>query len=363
MWNCDSIFILFLSYFESRGTSYIMPKSQDFKKPLYAGVDVGGTNIKLGLIDDLGQIVAKAKFPTQPAKSPEIAIEQVKIRLLQLIEPTEFDWSDVAAVGLGTPGPMDISRGVILTPTNLPGWHNFPIRDQLSESLGKPVTFANDANAAGFGEYWVGGGQDYESMVLLTLGTGVGGGIIINDLSIDGANSHGGEVGHMVIDTGPEARQCGCGQRGHLEAYSSATALVERTIEAMGDPDTGKQTLLRKRIGEASPLSALMVSEAATEGDEFAISMVRETARYLGRGIALLAHIIDPAAFILGGAMNFGGSSTVLGKQFLSDVMNETREMVFPVLGEKLVVDFAQLGSEAGLVGAAGLARANYIRQ
>ena len=197
-------------------------------------------------------------------------------------------------------------------------------------------------------------------MVLLTLGTGVGGGIIIDDLSIEGANSHGAEVGHIVIDTGPDARMCGCGQRGHLEAYASATALVQRTIEAMGEPETGKQTLLRQRIGEASPLSALMVSEAATEGDEFAISMVRETARYLGRGIDLLAHIIDPAAFILGGAMNFGGSSTVLGKQFLSDVKDEVTKRVFPVLGQKLVVDFAKLGSEAGLVGAAGLARANY---
>ena len=337
-----------------------MPKSQNFKKPLFAGIDVGGTNIKIGFVDDLGEIVAKTKFPTQPAKSPEVAIEQTKLGLDKLLETTQFDWSDVAAAGLGTPGPMDISQGTILTPVNLPGWHNFPICDQLSKALEKPVTFSNDANAAGFGEYWVDGGQEDDSMVLLTLGTGVGGGIIIDDLSIEGANSHGAEVGHIVIDTGPDARMCGCGQRGHLEAYASATALVQRTIEAMGEPETGKQTLLRQRIGEASPLSALMVSEAATEGDEFAISMVRETARYLGRGIDLLAHIIDPAAFILGGAMNFGGSSTVLGKQFLSDVKNEVTKRVFPVLGQKLVVDFAKLGSEAGLVGAAGLARANY---
>lgn len=340
-----------------------MSASQNFKKPLFAGIDVGGTNIKIGIVDDRGQIVAKTKFPTQPDKSPDVAIEQAKIGLEKLLEPTEFDWPDVVAAGLGTPGPMDVPRGMILTPINLPGWHDFPIRDRLVEALKKPVTFANDANAAGFGEYWVGGGQDYQSMVLLTLGTGVGGGIIIDDLSIDGANSHGAEVGHIVIETGPDARLCRCGQPGHLEAYASATALVERTIEAMGDPQTGKKTLLRQRICEASPLSALMVSEAATEGDEFAISMVRETARYLGRGIDLLAHIIDPAAFILGGAMNFGGASTVLGKQFLNDVMNETRGRVFPVLGEKLIVDFAQLGSEAGLVGAAGLARAQYQKQ
>ena len=124
-----------------------MPKSQNFKKPLFAGIDVGGTNIKIGFVDDLGEIVAKTKFPTQPAKSPEVAIEQTKLGLDKLLETTQFDWSDVAAAGLGTPGPMDISQGTILTPVNLPGWHNFPICDQLSKALEKPVTFSNDANA------------------------------------------------------------------------------------------------------------------------------------------------------------------------------------------------------------------------
>ena len=337
-----------------------MPASKEFKKPLFAGIDVGGTNVKLGIVDDHGQIVAKTKFPTQPDKSPDVAISQSRTGLEKLLKSSGFDWSDVAAAGLGTPGPMDIPLGMILTPTNLQGWHNFPIRDRLSQALEKPVTYSNDAGAAGFGEYWVGGGRDYQSMVLLTLGTGVGGGIIIDNYSLDGANSHGAEVGHIVIDTSPEARLCGCGQTGHLEAYASATALVNRTIEAMGEPETGKQTLLRQRIGEASPLSALMISEAATEGDEFAITMVRETARYLGRGIDVLAHVIDPAAFILGGAMNFGGSSTRLGQQFLDDVIEEAQGRVFPVLGKNLVVEFAQLGSEAGLVGAAGLARAQY---
>ena len=337
-----------------------MPASKEFKKPLFAGIDVGGTNVKLGIVDDHGQIVAKTKFPTQPDKSPDVAISQSRTGLEKLLKSSGFDWSDVAAAGLGTPGPMDIPLGMILTPTNLQGWHNFPIRDRLSQALEKPVTYSNDAGAAGFGEYWVGGGRDYESMVLLTLGTGVGGGIIIDNYSVEGANSHGAEVGHMVIDTSSEARVCGCGQPGHLEAYASATSLVKRTIEAMGEPETGKQTSLRQRIGEASPLSALMISEAATEGDEFAISMVRETARYIGRGVDILAHVIDPAAFILGGAMNFGGSSTRLGQQFLDDVIAEAQGRVFPVLGKKLVVEFAQLGSEAGLVGAAGLARVQY---
>lgn len=340
-----------------------MPSDNNFSQPLFAGVDVGGTNVKIGIVDDEGKIVAQTKFPTQPDKSPQVAIEQAEKELTQLLKTVQYDWEDVAAVGLGTPGPMDIKAGVILTPTNLPGWHDFPIREVLSEAVGKPVTFANDAGAAGFGEYWVGSGQSEDSMVLLTLGTGVGGGIIVDDYSIDGDHSHGAEVGHITIDTSADARVCGCGQPGHLEAYASASALVERTIEAMGERETGEKTLLRDRIGEASPLSALMISEAATEGDKFALRMVKETAQYLGRGIALLAHVIDPGAFILGGAMNFGGNDSKLGQEFLADVMAETRKLVFPVLGKELIVRFAQLEGEAGFVGAAGLARVEHCKK
>jgi glucokinase len=340
-----------------------MPSETDFVRPIFAGVDVGGTNVKIGLVDDVGRIVAATKFPTQPGKSPEVAMTQARKEFERLVEPLDFDWEDLTAVGLGTPGPMDIPNGVMLTPVNLLGWHHFPVRDRLANALEKSVTYANDAGAAAFGEFWVGGGQAYDSMVLLTLGTGVGGGIIINEICIDGANSHGAEIGHMTIDTGPDARMCGCGQFGHLEAYASATAVVERTREALGDANNGANTVLRKQPGEASPLSALMISDAAAGGDEFATSMVMETAVYLGRGIAQLAHIIDPAAFILGGAMNFGGNQTELGRRFLDAILAEARRLVFPVLGERMVVKFAELGSEAGFVGAAGLARAQYNRE
>ncbi|MDA7878686.1 ROK family protein [bacterium] len=352
-------FYTLLFRFSSLRTLSMTPDDQ-FVAPLFAGVDVGGTNVKIGLVDNHGKIVADTKFPTSPNETPDVAIVQAREEFNALIESTGFQWSDVAAAGLGTPGPMDIHRGVILTPTNLPGWHNFPIQGRLAEVLGKPVTYANDAGAAAFGEFWVGGGQQHSSMVMITLGTGVGGGIIIDDISVDGANSHGAEIGHIVIDTRSDARICGCGQAGHLEAYASATALVDRTREAMGNPDAG--TVLRDLIGETSPLSALMVATAADEGDPLAMKLVSETAVYLGRGIAQLAHLIDPAAFILGGAMNFGGSDSPLGVKFLNEVKAEVRRLVFPVLGERLVLNYAKLGSEAGFVGAAGLARSQYNR-
>ena len=339
----------------------MMSKTQSIQSPLFAGVDVGGTNVKVGVVDNDGALVADTKFPTQPDSSPDVAIEQAKQELGDLLGKQNFTWDDVAAVGVGTPGPLDIQRGEILTPTNLPGWHHYPIREKLSQAVGKPVTFANDAGAAAFGEYWVGGGQAFDSMVLLTLGTGVGGGIIVNDFSIDGANSHGAEVGHMVIDSDPSARVCGCGISGHLEAYASATALVDRT-QALLQTSEGADSILRSKTDDTTPLSALMISNAADEGDQLAIKMVDETAHYLARGVAQLAHIIDPAAFILGGAMNFGGNHSKLGQRFLKMVVSETRKMVFPVLGDRLVVKFAELGSEAGFVGAAGLARSEYNR-
>ena len=330
------------------------PNFDSVNLPLYAGVDVGGTNIKIGLVDDDGQIVASTKFPTEQELGPQRAVEQARVVLNQLVDDLPFSWSDIEAAGLGTPGPMDIPNGMILTPTNLPAWHHFPVQERLSQALDMPVAYANDAAAAAYGEYWVGAGKDYGSIVLLTLGTGVGGGIIVDDFSIDGANSHGAEVGHMVIDTSEDALICSCGQRGHLEAYASATGIVARTKLALAN---NRNSILHKKSGEASPLSALMVSEAAAAGDELACQIVEETAIYLARGITMLAHIIDPAAFFLGGAVNFGGSETPLGRRFLNKVIDEVKQHSFPVLGENLVVQFARLGSEAGFVGAAGLGR------
>ncbi|MEM7453349.1 MAG: ROK family protein [Planctomycetota bacterium] len=327
--------------------------------PVFAGVDVGGTNIKIGLVDDDGRTIAHTKFPTQQENGPARAIEQASTVIDQLIQQTGINPSDVVGVGLGTPGPMDVAKGLLLTPSNLPAWHNYPIRDELSKATGRPVTYANDAAAAAFGEFWVGAGASHDSIVLITLGTGVGGGIIVNGQSIDGHSSHGAEIGHMVVDYSPDARLCGCGQRGHLEAYASATAVVQRAQEGLA---AQRESSLTGEITEASPLSALMIARAAMSGDEFALEIVDDTARWLGRGITILAHVIDPSAFFLGGAMNFGGNDSELGQRFLGIIRTYVRENSFPVLGDNLCVEFARLGGEAGYVGAAGLARQMHVQ-
>ena len=177
---------------------------------------------------------------------------------------------------------MDIPRGIFLQPHNLPHWHYFPIRDCVAEAFGLPMTFANDANAAAYGEFWVGSGQKFHSIVMLTLGTGVGGGIIIGDLSVDGENSHGSECGHIIIDNSPTARMCGCGQPGHLEAYCSATALVKRTAELLAG---GRASSLSNRITADTPLTAMMIDEEADHGDALAIEAIFELGTWLGLGV------------------------------------------------------------------------------
>lgn len=335
--------------------SHSDPSSNPVALPLFAGVDVGGTNIKIGLASDNGQIVAEGKFPTQQELGPEHAIECAVEELRKLAEANGYDFSDVAAVGLGTPGTMDIPAGLILEPSNLTSWRHFNVRDELFRAVDRPVTYTNDANAAAYGEFWAGGGSEFQSMVLFTLGTGVGGGIILGDHWIDGAHSHGSEVGHIVVDTAPDARICGCGKRGHLEAYTSATALVARTKERL---DAGAASALN----ECEEITALEVSNAAADGDELAMELVMETADYLARGVVTLLHVIDPQVTLLGGAMNFGGNESELGRKFRDRIHVQVTKWTFPIVAKHLTIDFARLGSSAGWVGAAGLSRVEFYK-
>ena len=248
-------------------------------RPLFAGVDVGGTNIKLGIVDNLGKSLIQKSIPTDEERGPDDAMRRVARVLEQMMREAGVDAQEVVAVGLATPGTMDIARGMLLQPHNLPHWWEFGIQDYLRQVCHKPVSFANDANAAAFGEYWVGSGTEYHSIVLFTLGTGVGGGIIIGDFSLDGENSHGGELGHVIIDCNDTARMCGCGQRGHLEAYANARGVVQRALEEL---ERRPASTLGARLREEGELTPLMVAQEAEAGDAAARHVVLETAALLG---------------------------------------------------------------------------------
>ena len=322
--------------------------------PFFIGVDVGGTGIKIGLVDDRGQTLGWTRILTETEQGPDAAVERIASACRQVAGDAQIDFSEIKAIGLATPGTMDIPAGTFLNPVNLPGWQNYPIRDKVGAATGKPVAFVNDANAAAYGEYWVGSGAEYRSMVLLTLGTGVGGGIIMREHNVEGEHSHGSELGHTIIDYHETARICSCDQPGHLEAYASATAVEKRTHEAL---EAGASSSLRNRIDAGEELTARLLHQEAEQGDALSLQIIMDTAMYLGIGITNFMHTIDPDAIILGGAMTFGEHENEIGRRFLARIKEEVNRRAFPIPAEQTTIEFASIGSFAGYVGAAGIAR------
>ncbi|MCD0458776.1 ROK family protein [Roseiconus lacunae] len=329
--------------------------------PFYWGIDVGGTGIKLGLVDSAGYTVAFESIPTLESEGPEAAIK----RVAEVVSRTESSLGIVGQVphiGLGAPGPMDLPKGLLVAPPQLPSWWGFNIVRAIETATGRPVSFLNDANAAAYGEFWIGTGRDSDSMILLTLGTGVGGGIIVDGELVNGINSFGSECGHIIIDPSPTARLCVWGGgRGQLEAYASASAVVDRTRERLQEGATS--SLCGTLGGANNELTAKKVYQAAqNDGDDLALEIVDETAKWLGIGIATLVHALDPGVVTLGGAMNFGGSECPIGRRFLSGIISEFQQRTFPNVFEGTSIAFATLGAAAGYLGLAGYARKQHAK-
>lgn len=328
-------------------------------QPLYAGVDLGGTNIKAALVDDRGRMVAFHTEPTHADRGPEEAAARMGRAVHTLASLAGIATADIARVGVGSPGPLDIPRGTIVRAGNLPGWDDFPLRDRVAAHAGREVTFANDANAAGYGEFWVGSAQAASSLILLTLGTGVGGGIIIGDVNVEGAHSHGSECGHILVDPSPKARMCPCGQPGHLEAYTSATSLKAMARERIAAGGAGS---LAAAVTAGEDLTPIVIAREAERGDPLATDVLMEAARWLGIGIVTLMHAIDPEAVVIGGAMTFGREANPVGRAFLERVKGEVHQRTFPLLAARTSIRYASLGGDAGSIGAAGLARLDHRR-
>jgi glucokinase len=325
------------------------------KMPLFLGIDVGGTGIKIGLTDDQGATLDFIAIETLEPQGPEDAMRRVNIACEEILNRCGLSKKQVLRAGLGTPGSQDIRKGLLLQPPNHPHWHHFPIVKCLEDALGMPVSYANDANAAAFGEFWVGTGKVHDSMVLLTLGTGVGGGVIIDNELIVGQNSFGGECGHMIIDPSPNARLCAWGGgRGHLEAYASASGVTARAREELR---AGAHSILASDIEK---ITAKKIFEAAEQGDAWSLSFIEQTGGYLAIGITSMVHMVDPGLVVLGGAMNFGGPNSKTGQRFLESVRNGFRERTFQNVKAGTTIEFASLGADAGYIGAAGIARSDY---
>lgn len=324
--------------------------------PFYAGIDVGGTNIKAGVVDCDGVPLGKANVPTEAIKGPDNGIANIKRALDLALHSAGLTAKDIKGAGLATPGTMDIPGGMLLEPPNLPGWNYFPVRQRTEEAIGIPTVLQNDANAAAYGEYWAGAGKEAHSLVFWTLGTGIGCGIIIGDLIIEGQHSHGAECGHIIVQM-DNGRLCGTGQYGTLEAYCGAKSLIKRCQEALA---AGEQSILSKWISEGKDLTPKLMATAAEQGDKFADDLIMDTARVMGVGTVTLMHTIDPDMVVFGGAMTFGAETTELGRRFLQEIRSEVKKRAFPIPYAKTILKYASLHNDAGFIGAAGCAKLKF---
>jgi len=309
----------------------------------YVGVDLGGTNLKLGLVSAGGELLLRHSAATEADRGPDHVLARIADAVRALCDAAPIGLADVSAVGLGAPGPVDWKAGVVVFAPNLSGWRDVPARDRLHQNLDRPVVLENDANAAAYGEFRCGAGRDVRNLVLLTLGTGIGGGIVLDGRLFRGPNDTGAELGHMVIRHG--GRQCGCGNRGCLEAYASATAVVARMGERIesGDPSA---------LAERPDFTCRDVFEAAQKGDALAKRIVQETADYLASGITSILHVLNPEMVVLTGGMMGAGD------KFLNEVRRRVRETAFERASSACEICWSTLGGDAGILGAALAAEA-----
>ncbi len=327
--------------------------------PFYLGVDVGGTNIKVGVVDDAGHPLGKASLPTEPLRGPEAGLETMAAAGQQALAAAGLDWKDLRGVGLATPGTMDIPGGWLLEPPNLGKlWYNYPIRDRLAARLGIQTVLQNDANAAAYGEFWAGRAKEARSLVFWTLGTGIGCGIIIEDMILEGAHSHGAECGHIIVEM-TNGRLCGTGQYGTLEAYAGAKSLMARCEEALA---AGRSSAIAARLKSGEELTPKLIAACAEQGDSLCDELILQTARYLGVGTTTLMHTIDPEMVLLGGAMTFGRDENPVGRRFIQELRDEVKRRAFPIPAARTKIEYASLGGDAGFIGAAGCARLKFGR-
>ena len=309
----------------------------------YIGIDLGGTYIKYGLVNETGEIIEKGKVLTPTGCGYAETVEVI----MSAVRGLAKSGAPIGGLGIGAPGIVDGEKGIVRTSGNL-GWENKPLAEDLSAKLSIPVTLANDANAAAYGEYACGAGKEHRSVVLLTLGTGVGSGIVLNGKLFEGNEGAGAELGHEVIRFGGE--KCACGRRGCFEAYASATALIRQTKRAM--EKDGQSKLWRLCCGNIESINGKTAFDGANEGDKTAKRVVNNYLRYLSEGLANIANTFRPEVILIGGGISAQGETLTKPLQKRLDKLMLGHGKYAPV---KILA--ASLGNDAGLVGAAMLAK------
>ncbi|MCR5279959.1 MAG: ROK family glucokinase [Lachnospiraceae bacterium] len=302
------------------------------------GVDIGGTTVKIGLLTTAGEMVDKWEIVTRKEDKGANILPDVAASIEAKLKERSIDKSEVEGIGIGVPGPVT-ADGIVLRAVNL-GWGRLNIAEKMEELTGIKSNGGNDANVAALGEMWKGGGMGFNSIVMVTLGTGVGGGIIIDGKILTGARGAGGEIGHIHVKDG-ETRTCGCGNHGCFEQYASATGLSFLASEQF-KAWKGNTCLT------GNDLSAKAVFDGVKAGDELCKNIAKEYGDYLGKGLAVITSTIDPEAIVIGGGVSKAGQILI---DYLKPAFNET------VFGDcrDVEIKLATLGNDAGMYGAAKL--------
>ena len=308
------------------------------------GIDVGGTNLRGALVGPDGKIINRMKVASDADQGIEAVIDNL-VRLIKNIGGGE----DVSAVGFGIPGIIDFKAGIITQAPNICNVNNYPIRENLRARLGDavPVIIENDANCAAVGEWWMGAGKDVGSLVIITLGTGVGGGIVLDGKLWRGADGMGGEVGHMTIY--PDGAKCNCGNYGCLESYSSATAIRRMVKEVLSD--SSSKTALRELVNDEDPgRMPEAVMKAALDGDRAALGIWEQFGTALGIGMASLVNILNVEMIVIGGGVSQAW------EMFIDKALAELKRRALRAPAERVKVMKSVLGDDEGIIGASYLA-------
>lgn len=314
----------------------------------YLGIDLGGTNIKTGVVDDTGKMLRKHSQPTESKYGADRVLKNMVDAANTVVTATGMTLKDIAYIGIGSPGPVDADNGIVISSPNLAGWTNYPMRNLIAQALGRPAALANDANAAAFGEYWVGAGAspDIQNLVMLTLGTGVGGGIVLNGQIVQGTCGYAAELGHIIVQ--PNGRECGCGQRGCLETYASASRTAVRACEMLAK---GRQSSLQSLYkSDPQSVTAKAIFDAAAQEDALAIEVIDQTAWYLALACISLTRVLDPQMFVFAGGMALAGDS------LLTRIRSHFEAQNWHAAPNRVKLEIAELGNDAGLIGAAAIA-------
>lgn len=313
------------------------------------GVDIGGTNVVVGLVPSVGGRPAALRIRSTPSLGPQEAVVAALAAMVTEVVEEGLGASgdpdgEVLGIGIGCPGPLDMAEGVVLDAFNL-GWKDFPLRDALTRDTGYAAILDNDANCATWGEYWQGAGRGAASLVGVTLGTGIGGGLILDGCLIHGASSTAGELGHMSIDF--HGRRCKCGNYGCLEAYASGPNIAARAREGL---EAGAESVLNVLVdGDLDGLTAATVYEAILRGDAYAGEVMLETAKILGAGLANIVNVINPEVIVIVGGV------TRAGHYLFNPLRAEVRRRAFKNAEGACRIVPGELPETAGVIGAAGL--------